>query len=78
MRRKSSDGFIHMLTGKLLYYCMLAGVDPDDTGTDKFPVDCLGVCRRNYHYSSDEMVNQRCQMMDSLEKTATLTVSMIL
>ena len=37
-RGKSTDGFIH-IADWYTTFCKLAGVDPDDSGTGKFPVD---------------------------------------
>ncbi len=42
MRGKSTDGFIH-IADWFTTFCKLAGVDPDDSGTGKFPVDGLDV-----------------------------------
>ena len=42
MRGKSTDGFIH-IADWYTTFCKLAGVDPDDSGTGKFPVDGLDV-----------------------------------
>ena len=42
MRGKSTDGFIH-IADWYPTFCKLAGVDPDDSGTGKFPVDGLDV-----------------------------------
>ena len=38
MKGKSTDGFIH-IADWYTTFCKLAGVDPDDSGTGKFPVD---------------------------------------
>ena len=42
MRGKSTNGFIH-IADWYPTFCKLAGVDPDDSGTGKFPVDGLDV-----------------------------------
>ena len=42
MRGKSSEGFIHVADWYTTF-CKLAGVDPTDSGTGKFPVDGLDV-----------------------------------
>ncbi len=42
MRGKSTDGFIH-IADWYTTFCKLAGVDSDDSGTGKFPVDGLDV-----------------------------------
>ena len=41
-RGQSTDGFIH-IADWYTTFCKLAGVDPDDSGTGKFPVDGLDV-----------------------------------
>ncbi|XP_019852368.1 PREDICTED: arylsulfatase J-like isoform X1 [Amphimedon queenslandica] len=41
-RGESTDGFIH-IADWYTTFCKLAGVDPDDSGTGKFPVDGLDV-----------------------------------
>lgn len=42
MRGKSSDGFIHIADWYTTFF-NLAGVDPTDSGTGKFPVDGMDV-----------------------------------
>ena len=42
MRGKSTDDFIH-IADWYITLCRLAGVDPCDSGTGKFPVDGLDV-----------------------------------
>ena len=41
-REKTTEGFIH-IADWYTTFCQLAGVDPDDSGTGKFPVDGMNV-----------------------------------
>ena len=41
-RGKSTQGFIH-IADWYTTFCKLAGIDPDDTGPGKFPVDSMDV-----------------------------------